>query len=138
VIPAGNGVSRANQVVRFYRAMLNAGEGSNGRLLSPEMVRIATFPHAVGITDRTFLVDVPWGLGFRLKHAIPTMDDFGQTATPGTFGHGGHFLVNTAWGDPGKDLAACILSNGLTAPRTGTRAVIALSQAIHDAVDGST
>jgi len=138
VIPGGNGVSRANQVVRFYRAMLNAGEGSDGRLLSPEMVRIATFPHAVGTIDRTFRVDVPWGLGFRLKHAIPMMDDFGQTATPGTFGHGGHYLVNTAWGDPLKDLAACILSNGLTAPRTGTRAVIALSQAIHDAVDGST
>ncbi len=138
VIPGGNGVSRANQVVRFYRAMLNAGEGSGGRLLSPEMVRIATFPQVVGIIDRTFLIDVPWGLGFRLKHAIPTMDDFGQTATPGTFGHGGHFLVNTAWGDPGKDLAACILSNGLTAPRTGTRAVIALSQAIHHAVDAST
>jgi CubicO group peptidase (beta-lactamase class C family) len=138
VIPGGNGVSRANQVIRFYRAMLNAGEGSDGRVLSPEMVRIATFPHAVGIIDRTFQVDVPWGLGFRLKHAIPTMDDFGQTATPGTFGHGGHFLVNTAWGDPHKDLAACILSNGLTAPRTGTRAVIALSQAIHDAVDAST
>lgn len=137
VIPGGNGVSRANQVVRFYRAMLNAGEGSDGRLLSPEMVRIATFPHAVGIIDRTFLVDVPWGLGFRLKHAISTMDDFGQTATPGTFGHGGHFLVNTAWGDPQKDLAVCILSNGLTAPRSGTRAVVALSQAIHDAVDAS-
>ena len=78
-----------------------------------------------------------WGLGFRLKHAVPSMDDFGNTATPGTFGHGGHFLVNTAWGDPGKDLAVCILSNGLTAPRTGTRAVNALSQAIHDAVDAS-
>ncbi len=135
VIPGGNGVSRANQLVRFYRAMLDAGEGSGGRLLSPEMVRIATFPHAVGIVDRTFRVDVPWGLGFRLKHAIPTMDDFGHSATPGSFGHGGHFLVNTAWADPAKDLAACILSNGLTAPRTGTQAVIALSQAIHDAVD---
>jgi CubicO group peptidase (beta-lactamase class C family) len=136
-IPGGNGVSRANQVIRFYRAMLNGGEGSGGRLLSPEMVRIATFPHSVGTIDRTFLVDVPWGLGFRIKHAIPSMDDFGGTATPGTFGHGGHFLVNTAWGDPGKDLTACILSNGLTAPRVGTKAVVALSQAIHDAVDAS-
>jgi CubicO group peptidase (beta-lactamase class C family) len=137
IIPGGNGVSRANQLVRFYRAMLNAGQGSNGRLLSPEMVRIATFPHSVGTIDRTFLIDVAWGLGFRLKHAIPAPDDFGNTATPGTFGHGGHFLVNTAWGDPGKDLTACILSNGLTAPRTGTKATIALSQAIHDAVDAS-
>jgi hypothetical protein len=42
--------------------------------------------------------------------------------------------VNTAWADPAKDIAACILSNGLTAPRTGTKAVVALSQAIHDAL----
>ncbi len=137
LIPAGNGVSRANQMVRFYRAMLNLGSGDNGRLLSASMARIATFPHVVGTIDRTFLADVPWGLGFRIKHAIASTDDFGNTATPGSFGHGGHFLVNTAWADPGKDLAACILSNGLTAPRVGTRAVIALSQAIHDAVDAS-
>jgi len=134
VIPGGNGVSRANQLVRFYRAMLDAGRGSNGRLLSPEMVRIATFPHSVGTIDRTFLIDVAWGLGFRLKHAIPMPDEFGETATPGTFGHGGHFLVNTAWADPAKDLAGCILSNGLTALRTGRKATIALSQAIHAAV----
>ena len=135
VIPGANGVSRANQLIRFYRAMLDGGRGSKGRLLSPEMVRIATFPHSVGTIDRTFLIDVAWGLGFRLKHAIPMPDDFGATATPGTFGHGGHYLVNTAWGDPVKDLAGCILSNGLTAPRTGRKATIALSQAIHDAVD---
>ena len=38
--------------------------------------------------------------------------------------------------DPNPTHVACILSNGLTAPRAGTRAVVALSQAIHDAVDG--
>jgi CubicO group peptidase (beta-lactamase class C family) len=133
--PGSGGISRANQMVRFYRALLNGGEGSAGRLLSPETVRLATFPHAVGIIDRTFLTDIPWGLGFRLKHVLPGLDDCGRTATPGTYGHGGHFLVNTAWADPGKDLAACMLSNGLTAPRLGTRSVGELSQSIHDAVD---
>jgi len=137
LVPGSNGVSRANQMIRFYRALLNGGEGSAGRLLSPEMVRLATFPHSVGTIDRTFLIDIPWGLGFQIKHALPGVDDCGRTATPGTYGHGGHFLVNTAWADPGKDLAACILSNGLTAPRPGARAVGELSQSIHDAVDGA-
>jgi CubicO group peptidase (beta-lactamase class C family) len=135
MIPGSGGISRANQMVRFYRALLNGGEGSAGRLLSPETVRLATFPHAVGTIDRTFLVDIPWGLGFALKHALPGLDHYGHSATPGSYGHSGHFLVNTAWADPGKDLAACILSNGLTAPRPGTRAVVELSQSIHDAVD---
>ncbi|HXV36483.1 MAG TPA: serine hydrolase domain-containing protein [Myxococcota bacterium] len=134
VIPGGSGVSRANQLVRFYRAMLDLGRGRNGRLLSERMVRTASFPHVVGSIDRTFLVDVPWGLGFRIRHPLTPIDDFGNSATPGAFGHGGHFLVNTAWADPAKDIAACILSNGLTAPRTGTKAVVALSQAIHDAL----
>jgi len=135
VIPGGNGISRANQMIRFYRTLLDGGEGPGGRMLSAETVRMATFPNVVGSIDRTFLIDIPWGLGFHLKHVHPALDDCGKTATPGTFGHGGHFLVNTAWADPGKDLAACILSNGLTAPRAGTRAVVALSQSIHESVD---
>jgi len=135
VIPGGGGISRANQVVKLYRALLDGGEGPNGRLLSREMVRTATFPHAVGTIDRTFQSDIPWALGFHLKHARPSLDDCGDTATPGTFGHGGHFLVNTAWADPGRDLAVCILSNGLTSPRPGLRGVNCLSQSILDAVD---
>lgn len=105
LMPGAGGISRAGQGVRFYRALLDEGEGPGGRMLSPEMVRAAAFPHAVGSVDRTFETDIPWRLGFHLKHVRPTLDDCGGTATPGTFGHGGHFLVNTAWRDPGKGLA---------------------------------
>jgi CubicO group peptidase (beta-lactamase class C family) len=135
VIPGGGGIARAREVIKLYRALLRGGRGANGRLLSERFVRLATFPHAVGTIDRTFLRDIPWGLGFHLKHVRPSLDDCGTTATPGTFGHAGHFMVNTAWGDPGKDLAVCILSNGLSAPRPGTQAVSDLSQAVHDCVD---
>ncbi len=135
LMPGASGISNANQVLKFYRALLADGRGEHGTLLPPEWVRRATFPHVVGIPDRTWLRDIPWGLGFHLKHVIPSLDDCGETATPGTFGHGGHFLVNTAWADPGKNLAACILSNGLTEPRTGMEAVSKLSQSIHDVVD---
>ena len=45
--------------------------------------------------------------------------------------------MNVAWADPGKDLAAALLANGLTSPQTGIRAVEALSQPVHDAVDGA-
>lgn len=135
VIPGGGAIARAREVVKLYRALLSGGSGSNGRLLSEQGVRLATFPHVVGSIDRTFLRDIPWGLGFHLKHVRPSLDDCGTTATPGTFGHAGHFMVNTAWADPGKDLAVCILSNGLSAPRPGTKGVHDLSQAVHDRVD---
>jgi len=137
VLPGASGISRANQYVKLFRALLDGGAGPGGRIVSPDTVRLATFPHVVGIRDRTFLQDIPWGLGFHLKHVRPALDDCGASATPGTYGHGGHFLVNTAWADPGRDLAVCILSNGLAPAREGTRAVGAISQAVHQAVDAA-
>jgi CubicO group peptidase (beta-lactamase class C family) len=137
VIPGASGIARARELVRFYGELLAGLRGEGSALLSREMIRVATVPHAVGTRDRTFLLDIPWGLGFHLKHAIPSLDDCGASATPGTFGHGGHFLVNTAWADPGKDLVCCVLSNGLTASKPGIDGVRRLSQAVHDAVDSS-
>ncbi len=136
VIPGAGGISRAGEVVKLYRALLRGGAGENGRILSPSMTRAATFPHVAGFPDRTLLADIPWGLGFHLRNALPGPSTFGATATPGSFGHGGHFLVNVAWADPGKNLAACILANGLTEVVLGTSSVAALSQAIHDALEG--
>lgn len=138
VIPGAGGITRARTLTSFYRALLDGGRARNGRILSAEMVRRATFPHVVGIRDRTFLRDIPWGLGMHLKHVLPSLDDCGLRATPGTFGHGGHFLVNTSWADPGRDVAAAILSNGLAESAAGIRAVSALSDAIHTAIDRAT
>ena len=138
VIPGAGGIARARTLSAFYRALLDGGRGCNGRILSPEMVRTATFPHVVGTRDRTMLRDMPWGLGMHLKHVLPSVDDCGRRATPGTFGHAGHFLVNTGWGDPGRDVAAAILSNGLAESMSGMRAVCALSDAIHVAIDRAT
>jgi CubicO group peptidase (beta-lactamase class C family) len=135
LLPGATGVARAREALKLYSALLRGGAGENGPVLSPRMVRTATFPHAVGIRDRTFLVDVPWGLGFHLKHVRPSLDDCGETATPGTFGHAGHFIANTAWADPAKDLCAVLLTNGLVERRAGFAAVKALSQSIHDVVD---
>ena len=135
VIPGASGIGIARELTRFYQALLQGGRGPNGNLLSARMVRVATFPHAVGTTDRTFLRDIPWGLGFHLKHVRPSLDDCGDSASPGTFGHAGHFLVNTFWADPVKELAVGFLSNGLTAPKRGMDAVNRLSESVHRVVD---
>lgn len=131
VLPGASGISRAGEYVKLFRTLLDGGGG----IVRPETVRLATFPHVVGSIDRTFLRDIPWGLGFHLKHVVPSLDDCGEDATPGTYGHGGHFLVNTAWADPGRDLAVCILSNGLAPAREGMRAVGRISQTLLEVVD---
>ena len=77
MIPGAGGIARARSLVAFYRALLDGGRGANGRILSEAMVRTATFPHVVGIRDRTFVRDIPWGLGFHLKHVVPALDDCG-------------------------------------------------------------
>jgi len=137
-IPGAGGIARARTLAAFYRALLDGGKAKHGRILSPEMVRTATFPHVVGTRDRTMLRDMPWGLGMHLKHVLPSVDDCGRNATPGTFGHAGHFIVNTGFGDPGRNVAAAILSNGLSEPIAGMRGVCALSDAIHSAIDRAT
>ena len=78
------------------------------------------------------------GAGHAPEARAAAVDDCGTRATPGTFGHGGHFMVNTGWGDPGRNVAAAILSNGLAEPVAGMRAVCALSDAIHAAIDRAT
>jgi len=138
VLPGGGGIARARTLTVFYRALLDGGRGANGPLLSAAMVRTATFPHVVGSRDRTFLRDIPWGLGFHLKHVLPSLDDCGTRATAGTFGHAGHFVVNTAFADPGRDLAVAILSNGLAEPRAGLAGVTALADAVHESIDAAT
>ena len=135
VIPGASGIGIASEITKFYQALLNHGRGTEGQLLSPEMVRRATFPQVVGFTDRTFLRDIPWGLGFHLKHTQPSLDDCGDSATPGTFGHAGHFIVNTFWADPQKQLTAGFLSNGLAPPKEGTAGVNRLSESVHRIVD---
>ena len=130
-----SGIARARTLAVFYRALLDGGRGKIRPILSRAMTRMATFPHVAGFRDRTMVRDMPWGLGMHLKHVLPSVDDCGRRATPGTFGHGGHFLVNTGWGDPGRNVAVAILSNGLAEPVAGMRAVCALSDAIHTAID---
>ena len=134
-VPGASGIGISSEITKFYQTLLDEGRGPNGLLLSPEMVRAATFPHAVGTQDRTFLRDIPWGLGFHLKHAQPSLDDCGTLATPGTFGHAGHFIVNTCWADPRKRLAVAFLSDGLAPPREGMAAVTRLSDSVHQIVD---
>lgn len=82
LMPGAGGISRAGQGVRFYRALLDEGEGPGGRMLSPEMVRAAAFPHAVGSVDRTFEIDIPWRLGFHLRSTYGPLSTTAEARRP--------------------------------------------------------
>lgn len=135
VVPGGGGRTTAGNLVRFYRMLLNGGEGPNGRVVSKDRVRLITFPHVAGFIDPVLRADIPWGLGLKLKSAWGNPDFFGSRATPGSYGHLGHVAVTMAFADPGRDAAIAILTNGLHPMERGTELLCRIADRIHEAID---
>lgn len=79
-LPAVNGMATARSLSTMYAACL--GEVSGVRLLSPEALRSATTPQAVG-RDLVSMFDSRFGLGFQLSFPKRPM------AGDGSFGHYG-------------------------------------------------
>ncbi|MCK9485860.1 MAG: beta-lactamase family protein [Dehalococcoidia bacterium] len=108
-LPAANGIGTAEALARFYAAMVNGGEREYVRLLSPEMVALATSVQVETDFDRTSNLPASYGLGFAVGGIWPPFD------VPRVFGHGGQQCA-ISWGDPDTGIAAAYLTNGLHDP----------------------
>jgi CubicO group peptidase (beta-lactamase class C family) len=95
--PSGGLFSTAEDMARFYQAMLNGGELDGRRIVSAEAVKqmttLQTGDLATGFTPGN-----GWGLGFCL---VREPQDVTAAVSPGTFGHGGAFGTQ-GWIDPQK------------------------------------
>lgn len=97
--PTGGLYSTAEDVARFYRAMLNGGTLDGQKILGAEMAkRITTLQ--TGDMKMGFAEGMGWGFGFQVVR-----NPGGATAalSPGTFGHGGAFATQS-WADPQRGL----------------------------------
>lgn len=105
-IPAANGVSNAHSHAKLYAALL--GEIDTVRLLSPETVREAARPHAIG-PDLVIPGTVAWGLGFMVSGAgrYMFMGDGEHN-----LGHGGANGTRV-FADPDRDLAVAYTRNAM-------------------------
>ncbi len=138
LVPGGGGRTSASELVKFFRLMLDGGLAKSGqRILSKEIIGRAVFPHVAGTRDRILGNDVPWGLGFQLKDATKNPGFFGSLATPGTYGHMGHFGVATAFADPGRDVAVAVLTNGLINASEGVLALSRIADAVFRQADAA-
>lgn len=130
VIPAGNGISTARDLARFY-AMLAAGGTLDGvHILSPESVERATAVQVEVKRDRSLGIPMRWALGFHLGGN--RVDLFGYHTNPRAFGHAGHGS-SVGWADPDLGLAVGIVTNGIREAAGHALRAAALSDAIRKA-----
>ncbi len=127
VIPAGNMVATAEEISRFYQAMLNGGEVDGVRLFSPETVRRAT--ENVG----GFEMDYTMMLPLRYTRGMMTGNNpvglFGPNSVQ-AYGHLGFMTVLT-WADPARQTSVALLTTGKTIFGTHIMPLIGLMSTIN-------
>ncbi len=97
--------STAEDLLHFYRMMLNNGVYEGHRYLSPFSVHLMTEAHTTGIRPVGWMRGADYGLAWEV-----VTDPLGELAghSKGTYGHGGAFGTQ-GWIDPQNDLISILL-----------------------------
>jgi CubicO group peptidase (beta-lactamase class C family) len=97
--------STAEDLLHFYRMMLNNGVYEGRRYLSPFSVHLMTEAHTSGIHPVGWMRGADYGLAWEV-----VTDPLGELAghAKGTYGHGGAFGTQ-GWIDPQNDLISILL-----------------------------
>jgi CubicO group peptidase (beta-lactamase class C family) len=100
--------STAEDLLHFYRMMLNDGVYEGHRYLSPFSVHVMTEPQTTGIQPVGWMRGSDYGLAWEV-----VTDPLGELAghSIGTYGHGGAFGTQ-GWIDPNNDLISIMLIQG--------------------------
>ncbi len=106
VVPAGNVVSNANELSRFFQLLLNDGELDGVRVFEPRTIRRATSEQSYLELDLTLGVPTRYSMGFMLGGF-----GFYGPGTSRAFGHLG-FINIVAWADPERQIAAALTNSG--------------------------
>src|SRR5262249_38044899 len=108
IIPAGNLVTTADELSRFYQLLLNGGELDGTRIFDPRTVRRATLEQSYLEMDFTLGLPFRYGMGFMLGGKWVSL--YGPD-TLDAFGHLG-FTNIIAWADPERQVAASLMTSG--------------------------
>ena len=100
--------STAEDLLHFYRMMLNDGVYEGHRYLSPFSVHVMTEPQTTGIQPVGWMRGSDYGLAWEV-----VTDPLGELAghSIGTYGHGGAFGTQ-GWIDPNNNLISIMLIQG--------------------------
>lgn len=108
VVPAGNVVSTANEMSRFYQLLLNGGTLDGVHVFEPRTIRRATQEHSYLEFDLTLVLPLRYGMGFMLGGEYLSLYGPG---TPNAFGHLG-FTNIISWADPDRQVAGALMTSG--------------------------
>lgn len=108
IVPAGNVVTTADELSRFYQLLLNGGTLDGVRIFDRRTVRRATLEQSYMELDLSLGAPLRYTLGFMLGADYLSL--FG-TDTRHAFGHLG-FTNMLGWADPERQLAGALLSSG--------------------------
>jgi CubicO group peptidase (beta-lactamase class C family) len=107
IVPAGNVVTTAEELARFYMCLASGGELDATRVFESKTIRRATSEQSYYEIDLTLGAPSRWGLGIMLGGPRSL---FGL-ATPEAFGHLG-FTNILGWADPERRLGVAIVNSG--------------------------
>lgn len=108
IVPAGNIVTTADELSRFFQLLLNGGVLDDVRIFDRRTVRRATLPHTGWELDLSLGLPLRYSLGFMLGARYVSL--YGLD-TEQAFGHLG-FTNIVGWADPERQLAGAILTSG--------------------------
>ena len=108
VIPAGNVITTADELSRFYQLLLNGGDLDGVQIFEPRTIRRATLEQSYLEIDFTLGFPFRYGMGFMLGGNWVSL--YGAD-TPHAFGHLG-FTNIVSWADPERQIAVTIMTSG--------------------------
>ncbi len=108
IVPAGNVVTTANELSRFFQLLLDGGTLDGVRIFEPRTVRRATTEESYLELDMMLGVPIRYGQGFMLGGRWLSL--YGPD-TEHAFGHLG-FSNILGWADPERQVAAALMNNG--------------------------
>jgi CubicO group peptidase (beta-lactamase class C family) len=106
IVPAGNVVSSANELSRFYQLLLNEGELDGIRIFEPRTIHRATSEQSYLEFDLTLCIPTRYSMGFMLGGF-----GFYGPDTAQAYGHLG-FINIIAWADPERQVTAALTNSG--------------------------
>lgn len=108
IVPAGNVITTADELSRFYQLLLNGGELDGVRVFEPRTIRRATTEQSYLEFDLTLGLPLRYGMGFMLGGRW--LSFYGYD-TEHAFGHLG-FTNIVSWADPQRQIAAALMTSG--------------------------
>ena len=108
IVPAGNLITTADELSRFYQLLLDGGEQNGIRIFDPRTIARATSEQSYLEFDMTLGFPIRYGIGLIL--GARWLSPYGPD-TEHAYGHVG-FTNVLGWADPARGVAAALMTSG--------------------------